>query len=63
MYACMLSVKLSEEITTMQTGTVENKIRNKTRKGTSETGLFASIVLMSIPFVWAFLSFGHSAVH
>ena len=29
MYACMLSVKLSEEITTIQTGTVTNKIRNK----------------------------------
>ena len=29
MYACMLSLKLSEEITTIQTGTVANKIRNK----------------------------------
>ena len=32
MYACLLSVKLSEEIRTIQTGTVANKIRNKNGK-------------------------------
>ena len=57
----MLSVKLSEEITTIQTGTVANKIRNKNvRELVKPVYLLQSSyehsVCLGIPFVWAFSS-------